>query len=667
MIKIAGLVLGALAILAGVLVLALYFGGAPAVAWVIQHPGSTLIGRAITIRGPVELHWGAPTRLVINDIHVANASWGSEKEMFSAQRLELQLFARTLIKGPTRIPLLSLDGAKLLLEKSNKGDGNWDFSNGAPKQRSEFPHLEHFTLHNSTLVYRNGMSKAETDLGIADLKFDDPDIAGPVKIATTATFQKLPLRMDGNFGALTALRDTTKPYPVKASGTLGQAEYAIDGTMKEPLDFDGLDLRVSLKGKGLDEIANALDVPMPELPDFRATSVLQGGQGEWHVGSLSMKVGESDLSGGIDIDTNATVPHIVSNLTSSRIDLGDFKGLYGGKPSHSSEPSPLPDNSGRVIPDTKIAVQKLPGANIELNFDGARIVSVDGLPIERVTLGIRIENGTLAIDPLKFHVALGDVAFHAHFNPFTKDSPPRLQADIDIQHVDLHRLLGGPNMPPIVQQTGGTLGGYVKLDTNGVSSREFLARMNGDAGIFVSNGQLSALLERLAPLDVLESLGILATGDKPQPINCFISRFEVKDGLATADTLLLDTPATTIVGSGKLDFGAEKLDLNLKPYNHGFSPLSLRTPIDIGGTFGKPEFHVEAGNLIARVGAAVGLGILFPPAALLPLIDTGLGKDNACAAAFPAQQQVEKEKAAAQRSGSSGPPPRNTRKPAAHK
>jgi hypothetical protein len=34
----------------------------------------------------------------------------------------------------------------------------------------------------------------------------------------------------------------------------------------------------------------------------------------------------------------------------------------------------------------------------------------------------------------------------------------------------------------------------------------------------------------------------------------------------------------------------------------------------------------------------VGLGVLFPPAALLPLIDTGLGEKSAGSAAFAAQR-----------------------------
>src|SRR5947208_14047144 len=94
LLKIAGWALAVLVVLAGVCGAAVWFGGARAVVWLVEHPVSTSIGREIRIAGPLAIEWGAPTRIVAEDIHVANVDWGSQPEMFQAKRLEIALFVR---------------------------------------------------------------------------------------------------------------------------------------------------------------------------------------------------------------------------------------------------------------------------------------------------------------------------------------------------------------------------------------------------------------------------------------------------------------------------------------------------------------------------------------------------------------------------------------------
>jgi uncharacterized protein involved in outer membrane biogenesis len=629
-------VLGLLIIAAG----AVWFGGTTTAVWAIEHPLSRMIGREIRIGGPLTIEWGAPTKIVAQDVHVANAGWSDQPEMFSAKRLEIDIFVRTLLCGPTHIPLVALDGSKLLLETSDHGDRNWDFGlkSAAPQKRHQFPNLEKLKVDGGELLYRNGETKAETDIGFAKLDVDAPDPGSPIKIATDGTFQQHPAHLSGTVGPLAELWDTAKPYPVKLDAGIDQIGLAAEGSIAEPLDFAGVDLHLSFHGAKLEELASLLGVPMPELPDFRGTAKLGGGNGDWMLEAFVVALGKSDLQGGISIDTNAKVPQLVAKLTSSTLDLADFKGVFGMSPPGGKAPAKTPDAGERVIPDTPIAVEKLPGLNADLTFDGTRIKSNTGVPFERVSLGLQLKDGALTVKPLRFHTADGDVDLNLHFTPFTTQGPPHLVADIDVRHIDLHKLLGGPTMPQIVKATGGSAGGFVKLDTVGVSLREFLAHMNGDAGIFMENGQVSQLLEQLAPLDVLGALGVYISGDKVVPINCLVSRFDIKSGVASATTLMFDTNDAEVVGSGNINFADETIFLTLTPYNKSFTSITLRTPVDVQGTFAKPTYHLKTGGLAARVGAAVGLGVLFPPAAVLALVDVGLGQRNACSKVYAAQR-----------------------------
>jgi AsmA family protein len=130
-----------------------------------------------------------------------------------------------------------------------------------------------------------------------------------------------------------------------------------------------------------------LGLPFPALPDFRGTTKLTGGNRDWQLDALTLKTGASDLAGGLKIDTNAKVPQVTAKLTAHLIDLADFKGVVGAKPAHSSTEKPQPEDKDHLIPDTPMAVQKLPGLNADLTFDAARIKQVSGIPFERVSLG----------------------------------------------------------------------------------------------------------------------------------------------------------------------------------------------------------------------------------------------------------------------------------------
>lgn len=650
-LKIIGWMAGVLVALALLLGGALWLGGAPAVAWAIEHPVSGMLGREIRIAGPLRIVWGAPAEIVAEDVSVANAPWGSDKEMLRAKRLEADVFLGSLVFGTPRIPRIAIDGAKLLLETSPQGQKNWDFG-PAGKSSAQVPDLQRLDIRGSELIYRNGATGGTSDLEVKTLALAESDPASPVRIDADGTFEKAPLQLAGSVGPPAELRHPSKPYPVKLEGRLDQVRLAVDGTIRAPLDAQGMALRLSLSGAKFDEAMGLFGVPFPEIPDFRGTSELSGGDGRFSLKAISLKMGRSDLEGGIDIETRAKVPAFKLQLSSRFIDLASFKGLIGGKPEGSSAPEPPPSTDGRLLPSTPIAAHKLPGFDVDLAFDATRIEQAGGIAIDRIALGLRLKDDQLMVKPLRFHTAKGDVDLNFRFTPFTRDTPPKLHAEIDVRHVDLRQLLGGPTMPPMVRETAGTVGGFVKLDTTGISVREFAAHMNGDAGFFMEDGQVSQLLERLAPIDVLSALGVYLSGDKPVRINCLVSRFDVKQGVATATTLIADTESDTIAGKGDVNFADEGLYLDLHPENKHFTAVSLRTPVEIRGTFAKPEFHLETGKLMQRLGAALGLAVTVPPAALLPLIDTGLGEQNACAKAFAAQQPPGNPQA---RSGSSEP------------
>ncbi|MBD0275901.1 MAG: hypothetical protein ICV73_28740, partial [Acetobacteraceae bacterium] len=193
------------------------------------------------------------------------------------------------------------------------------------------------------------------------------------------------------------------------------------------------------------------------------------------------------------------------------------------------------------------------------------------------------------------------------------------------RRADLSRLLGAAGAG-----AAGTLGGVGRLEGSGKSVSEILGRGNGEFTAVTVGGNVSSFLVDLSGLHfgnaLLSALGIPARAQ----IECLIADFALQRGALRSRTLLLDTDAHVLTGSGGLDLGREQLDLRLKTDTKRPTVASLPTPIRIGGTLKDPAIQPELAEAAARAGAAVGLGVLFPPLALLPTIQLGVGENSRC-------------------------------------
>jgi uncharacterized protein involved in outer membrane biogenesis len=93
----------------------------------------------------------------------------------------------------------------------------------------------------------------------------------------------------------------------------------------------------------------------------------------------------------------------------------------------------------------------------------------------------------------------------------------------------------------------------------------------------------------------------------------------------------VDTDDTVIGGTGSVSLRDETLDLTLTPLPKDFSILALRGPLRVTGSFADPKIGLEKKALARKIGASVLLALITPLAAILPLIETGPGKNAPCA------------------------------------
>jgi AsmA protein len=180
------------------------------------------------------------------------------------------------------------------------------------------------------------------------------------------------------------------------------------------------------------------------------------------------------------------------------------------------------------------------------------------------------------------------------------------------------------------QTSIGQINGEFNLTGSGNSVGSMLASANGKASLVVAGGQISRLMMEKVGLHLWEILALNLTGDKQVKLRCAVADFNVKAGMMQTEALVFDTQVTTLLGSGSIDLAHEKLDLTLTPKTKSTSPVALRSPIYIRGSFAQPQASIDKGQVAARAVGAVALGLVNPLLALLPLIDSGPGQDSDC-------------------------------------
>jgi hypothetical protein len=469
-----------------------------------------------------------------------------------------------------------------------------------------------------------------------DVRTDDRDGGQePALVAEargTYAGQRIEATMTG--GSILDLRDEAEPWPVDLQLRNGDTTLALKGTLREPLKARGADLRVEFAGKDMADLVPLSGVPFPKTPPFRLDGKVDYADGRVRLLDANGKVGRSDIAGSLTVSTAGSRPDVTADLRSRSVDLADLAGAIGGQPGRADTPGQTPQQraaqareaaSPKLIPTTPVNMPRLTAADVHLRYRADRIQGRN-MPFDSLNAKVDIVDGAVSLHPMSFGIGQGRLSASGTLTP-QENGGLRANLDIELRRADLSRLLGAAGAG-----ASGTLGGVVRLEGSGKSVSEILGRANGEAAFVTVGGDISSLLADLSGLHfgnaLLSALGIPARAR----IECLIADFALQRGALRSRTMLLDTEAHVVAGSGGIDLGREQLDLRLKTDTKRPTVASLPTPIRIGGTLKDPSFQPELAEAAARAGAAVGLGLLFPPLALLPTIQLGVGENSQCEA-----------------------------------
>jgi len=606
-----------------------------------EKQAATRLGREVQLQG-IRLHFGWPPIVTLERIRIANPSWAKSPNLVDAEGVTARVQIGPLFAHRLVLPYLETRRADYGLE--SRGDAaTWRFGNeGREPGRIE---LDRFMLGDGHIVYRD--DDEGTDLDIQAHCSLGP--TGKLELVAHGAFRGEPAKGSATFPRLEA----AMPDAVRFAGdaSVGKTEIKADGNVA--IGFKAFDLDLQLAGQTLKELHGVFGLVLPDTPPYRLAGRLRRAGEKWNFEPFEGKVGDSDLRGTVVYDKGGQRPRFRADLRSKLLDFDDLGPLVGAPPKTGPGEAASPQQrakaarlaaSSRVLPHETFSTERWTAMDADVKLLATRVLRPRQVPLDSLSTHLLLEDGVLRLDPLDFGIAGGRVTSTVVID--SHPAPPAGDIKAEIQGLKLAHLF--PALKTMDEALG-TLYGRADLRGRGASVGDLLGTSNGTIVVAARGGRVSDLLVQLLEIDVAQAAMLLGTRKHQVDLRCAVGHVNVKNGVATAESFVVDTSETNLKVEGSLDLNRERFDIEARGRGKTPSLFVLRTPVVMEGPLKRPSIHPKGGPLAAQTGAAAALAAVNPVLGLVPFLDPGLGKDADCdklLADARARGAVEKTKTA---------------------
>ncbi|KVH55307.1 AsmA family protein [Burkholderia cepacia] len=480
----------------------------------------------------------------------------------------------------------------------------------------------------STVAAASGASGAA-----APAKPSGPTYAFGLKV--DGRYKNVPISGTGKLGGVLAIQDASRPFPLQADVKAGDTRLAIVGTLTDPMHLAAIDLRLWLQGTSMSHLYQLTGITLPDTPPYATEGRLIGNfkrrASTFRYENFNGRVGGSDLGGTLVYEQREPRPKLSGELVSNLLQFSDLAPVIGAdtaasKARRGDTTRQPPD---RVLPVETFRTDRWRALDADVKFTGRKLIKSSNLPITNLYTHIVMQDGVLSLEPLQFGVAGGTLATTAHLDG--SGAPLKGRFTVAARHLKLKQLF--PTQK-VMQSALGEINGDASLSATGNSPAALAATSTGEVKALVTDGRISRLLMEAAGLNVANVVYEKLFGNNDVKINCAAVDFVATNGMLDPKVFALDTDDALINVDGPISLRDETLDLKIHPHTKGFRIFSLRSPLYAKGTFKNPKVGVDAGALALRAGAMVGLGLINPFAALIPLIAPSNNRDVPCSELF---------------------------------
>ena len=265
---------------------------------------SEKLGRKVEITS-LRISPGRWIGVELRDVTLADLESGSHADMLSLRNLQAEIDSWSLLFAATPlVRSLVVEGVTLRLEKTH-GHKNWHFgerspapSGGNPPDYRGVPTILDFQMKDSEIIIRT------TSGNFLRTRIDQAQVTSeaantPVRMNVRGSYNGLAATLTGDLDSFDALRRAPQPFPVRLHLNSGHTSMNFQGTMTDPLNFEGVAGELRLHAPTPDVFGALAGEAINLNLDIELTGKFEHANNDWKLSDISGKINHEAFKGAI--------------------------------------------------------------------------------------------------------------------------------------------------------------------------------------------------------------------------------------------------------------------------------------------------------------------------------------------------------------------------------
>jgi len=619
-------------------------------------------GRTLTING--DLKWSFFPRLAIevNDANLSNAPGFNHTPFAELGHAKVTVKLMPLFSGHIEADTLTVDNLTLNLMKNAQGKNNWqDISNPKSSSKTKISHpatnttnktvnasktegpqkkdkkltllISNISLNNITVNWQDKQTNTHTNYTISKLQSHDINFKGdsfPIDLTAyikqTTTGQQVTVALSSDIEInlqqqIMTLTDASfRINNLKANGHLNahhifSKDIAYQGEMTIP-SFDARTFIRSLNRLLRPADSHAFDNIKGQVKFSGTNNTLQ-------IPSFKIKLDDTSINGNANIkDIKKLIGNFKLNI--DQINLDNYKITQVSsthtrvanqsnktKTANRQESSQSHKKQNHQKKGHKKQVKKpykIPFEHASFNGEiTAKQITIHKMKMQNIETLFNLQQGILAIGPVKASVYSG--ALRANVIADYTKTTPKYNFSETLHNVKIQSLLN--------DLSGDTnLSGLANINTNltakGKNSIHVLRSLSGSAGFSIQNGKV-ANLQLMQAIDTAASLFFRQPASQVKETSTAFTHtaatFSLRNGVASTDDFVLNSPLIKVTGDGTIDLVTQKLNMSLdvRTLTNNIPPVVKlqksvggSIPLKVKGTLSDPHISPDMNTIALR-------------------------------------------------------------------